>query len=542
MGGLGAAGLLAKRGYKVLVLEQHGRAGGSTHVFRKGGYEFDTGLHYIGARVGEHDSEIRKLFDVLTDAKLEWDKLDERFDTATISDEPEEQKRKDETTLAEIQAYEHTHWELHEDPAIAKQELLDGFPDPQDQKAIKNFFCMMKAMKVFAPLLFMTKVLPPCLSNAVTTLLTPLASGWFFKSTREWFSQYSQNEELLGILTYNYGDFGLPPAHSPFVMNALLTDHFHHGGYYPKGGPEEIARGICSMIQRRNGHVLVQAPVDRILLDETGTKAIGVEVQGHQIFAKKILSTAGFVNTFHYMLPDHGRQWLQGQELNELELPRELSPSIAMMSVFIGLEGSQEELQLPLQNEWIFSSWNHDRSFDLFMADQEAPFPAVFVSYPSAKDSLFNLRYPGKSVAVVIGPVNYAWFKGMDLGNRNKKRGEGYGDLKEYFQERMLNIFYHHHPHLREKVTFVDSGSPLTNNRYYGTHSGEVYGLAHTARRFLNKMLKPRTEIRNLYLGGQDVATCGITGALISGFLSSASIDKNILVDNLGVFNPSVES
>ncbi|XP_064233853.1 all-trans-retinol 13,14-reductase-like [Aotus nancymaae] len=42
-GGLAAAAILAKAGKRVLVLEQHTKAGGCCHTFGKNGLEFDTG-------------------------------------------------------------------------------------------------------------------------------------------------------------------------------------------------------------------------------------------------------------------------------------------------------------------------------------------------------------------------------------------------------------------------------------------------------------------------------------------------------------------
>ena len=48
MGSLYCSALLAKAGYKVVILEQHYVAGGCTHAFEDKGYEFDTGLHYVG--------------------------------------------------------------------------------------------------------------------------------------------------------------------------------------------------------------------------------------------------------------------------------------------------------------------------------------------------------------------------------------------------------------------------------------------------------------------------------------------------------------
>ena len=46
IGWLAAASILSAAGKRVLVLEQAG-IGGCLHVFKSGGYEFDTGLHYV---------------------------------------------------------------------------------------------------------------------------------------------------------------------------------------------------------------------------------------------------------------------------------------------------------------------------------------------------------------------------------------------------------------------------------------------------------------------------------------------------------------
>ncbi|HAA16953.1 MAG TPA: FAD-dependent oxidoreductase, partial [Cytophagales bacterium] len=48
IGCLATAACLAKEGQKVLLLERHYTAGGYTHVFKRRGYEWDVGIHYIG--------------------------------------------------------------------------------------------------------------------------------------------------------------------------------------------------------------------------------------------------------------------------------------------------------------------------------------------------------------------------------------------------------------------------------------------------------------------------------------------------------------
>ena len=47
LGGLCTAALLARRGYRVCVLERHYKPGGYGHSFVKGGYTFCAQLHYL---------------------------------------------------------------------------------------------------------------------------------------------------------------------------------------------------------------------------------------------------------------------------------------------------------------------------------------------------------------------------------------------------------------------------------------------------------------------------------------------------------------
>ena len=87
IGGLAAAALLARHaGKRVLVLERHYMPGGFTHVFRRGQYEWDVGLHYIG-EVQTRRSLTRRLFDHLTDGGLEWASMGEVYDRILFGDD-----------------------------------------------------------------------------------------------------------------------------------------------------------------------------------------------------------------------------------------------------------------------------------------------------------------------------------------------------------------------------------------------------------------------------------------------------------------------
>ena len=59
--GMSCAASLARIGHKCLVLEQGDELGGGSHIFTDRGYEFETGVHYIG-----RDPELERMLDFAT--------------------------------------------------------------------------------------------------------------------------------------------------------------------------------------------------------------------------------------------------------------------------------------------------------------------------------------------------------------------------------------------------------------------------------------------------------------------------------------------
>lgn len=500
IGGLSVAATLAKLADKrVVVLERHYTAGGFTHTFRRPGYEWDVGLHYIGD-VSHPRGSARRIFDFITDGELEWADMGDVYDRIILG----------ERSYDFVKGKERFRARMHE-----------YFPSEKD--AIDRYLEKVISTAKKAQLFFAEKAMPPVLSTLFGGMMRrPVLKG-ALQTTREVLEQITRNQELIGVLTGQFGDYGLVPAKSSFFIHAMVVSHYLRGAAYPVGGSGRIAETILPVIERAGGEVLTNAEVARIVVED-GT-AVGVELaDGRQLRAPAIISDAGAINTFTRLLPKASAQATGFPEKIDA-----VGASIAHLSLYVGLQGTTADLGLEKTNLWVYRNHKHEENFDRFQADLDAPLPVVYLSFPSAKDPDFARRYPGRSTieAITLGP--YEAFKAWE-NTSWKKRGAEYDDLKASLTERLLDTLYEHAPKTRGRVEIAELSTPLTT-RNFATHPhGEIYGLQHTARRFEQRWLRPRTPIKGLYLTGADIASAGVVGALMGGMLSSSAVLKgNVL-------------
>jgi all-trans-retinol 13,14-reductase len=209
---------------------------------------------------------------------------------------------------------------------------------------------------------------------------------------------------------------------------------------------------------------------------------------------------------------------------------QKIKPSVAHASLYIGLEGSPEELKIPKTNYWIYpAEGDHDSCVERYLEDLSQPFPVVYLSFPSAKDPDWSNRYPGKSTIDIITLLPYETFEKWS-DTSWKKRGDEYEAIKEDITNRLLEELYKQLPQVQGKINYYELSTPLTTQHFVNYEKGEIYGLDHSPSRFRQPFLKPRTPIKNFYLTGQDIVTAGVGGALFSGVLSAMAINgKNIL-------------
>jgi all-trans-retinol 13,14-reductase len=505
LGSLVCAVALARHGQKVLMLEKHYTPGGFTHVFKRKRFEWDVGIHYIG-EVHDPGSGLRRIFDALSGDQLDWADMGEVYDRIVFGD---------------------TLYELPKGGRAFAARMKEYFPG--EAGAIDRYMDLITETSRSARNFFMEKAMPPLASAVAGPWMRRRYQRQADRTTLEVLRGLTSNEQLIGVLTGQYGDYGLPPAQSSFAMHAVLVRHYLKGGAFPVGGSARIFETIAPQVTSRGGAIYTNAAVERILV-ENG-RAVGVRMQdGHELRAKAVVSGAGAWNTFGRLLDP------------ELPLAKEaksrldrIGPSASHLSLYIGLNATARELRLPKANYWVYpEGYDHDAHVARFLADPEAPLPVAYISFPSAKDPDFERRYPGRATVEVISLAPWERFAPW-ADTRWQHRGEDYEALKSRLSDRLLGELLRREPQVRDHLESWELSTPLSTAHFAGYAQGEIYGLAHNPRRFRESLLRPRTGIRNLWLTGQDIVSCGIGGALMAGVLTaSAMLGRNAMGELLG--------
>ena len=504
MGGLGAASFLSQEGMKVLLVEQHYMLGGCTQTYRRKGYEWNVGLHYVG-EVHSNKTLTWKLFDAVTKSNITWQMLPALYNRIVL-----------EGRLYPMQAGIEGYIE----------SLVSAFPD--ESQAIMKYMELLKAVNKTAASYFAQKATPVALPDAHYQALTHEFLAFAKRTTLEVLSELTQNKELIAVICGNYGDYSLPPDKSSFAMHCMLVRHYINGGAFPVGGPGQFANAIVPIIESAGGHAVHSAEVTKILTDSNGD-AYGVKLaDGNEINAKHIISNAGAWNTFLHLLPPEVQQKKQLNALFD-----NVEQAYCVVGLNIGLKAGNNVLKLHPSNIWAHPTNDFAQNIKRHEDDFDAPFPWSFITFPSTKDPSWDTRYANKSTIEMYCYTDFKHFEKFKDYAWNDESPE-YIALKATIAERMFAILKEHAPEIEGYIDYYEVSTPLTFGHFLKRPRGDFMGLAASPERFEQRWLKAETPVKNLYLSGQDVSTDGIIGALMGGVLSASRVlGKNVIEEVL---------
>jgi phytoene dehydrogenase-like protein len=263
-----------------------------------------------------------------------------------------------------------------------------------------------------------------------------------------------RSEKLRLLLTADCPHWGSPPGRTSFVFDSMLRLSYFLGNYYPQGGSQAFADDLARCFEARGGHVLLRAPVRRILVEGGAARGVEVEVlRGrqasiHRIRAGAVISNADLLLTLERLV---GEEHLPAGALAAL---RDLRPSFPCYLMHLGLSGVSSAA-LERAQGYYWDSWEMDR------VGRDALCCKLFC--PTLYEPA--MAPAGGQVLIVqkVQEIDY----------------DRVGDWQAHKREVDARLWAHLDrvlPGLRERVAFAGSASAATSQRYTWNFRGAMLG------------------------------------------------------------------
>ncbi len=468
MGGLGAAALFAQEGYSVLVAERHYRAGGYAHSFTRKKYTFDGAVRIVAGAEHE-DGLLHMLLDKVGLAgKLPFIRLDEVYSA---------------------------HYPDHQFVVPRGVEgLIEAYSAqfPHERENIKELVREMEALyKVTIDMLHA--------SDPMMVLSNPMIMKYRTVSFHDFVASYLKDPKAVYAFSTLWIYFGTPPKSGSTLYYAYaIMSYFQEDIYYLKGSFQGLADAYVKRIEECGGEVCLPNEVKKILVEDKKVKGIQLQT-GEFVEAPLIICNGDFTKMVHQLV---GADHFTGRFLKRISNST-VSPSA--FEVFIGTDLPLHEMGLAHET---FVSDRYDYE-DIFQRHQNAAtlgpdaLVAAAISAPTLVDP--SLAPEGKHTAIITTFVPY------DIG-------EDWKEAKSRYEEAIIRIAEKAVPDLGKHLDFVESGTPLTMERYTNNTGGAIYGWEQNMKQMISR---PQHEmpIQGLYISGHWTDPGGgIVSVLLSAY------------------------
>ncbi len=486
IGGLTAALASARAGASVLMLEAGQQLGGYLNPFRRGKFQFDPGLHYLGE--AGPDQRFRRLLDKLGLQSLVFQELDpEGFDQYVFPD----------YQIRLGRGLDRFHAQLAQD-------------FPAERAGLARFFRLLARVNNTLRTIMRIKG-PLTLWKALPYLPTWLR--WGNATLAEILAAHFRDPNLKAALAAPCGDIGVPPARVHGLIHLNLLLHYGTGGYFPKGGTAAMRDAfvdqlrLCGAEMRRNARVLA--------IETQAGRVSGVRIEGERFTAPVVISNAQAEQTYS-MVDEH---LLPGSLKTRLA---NLEQSPGSCCLFLGVTAQCDTSPVADRNIWHYDSNDIDA---LYRPIDQGCLPdgsAFFLSVPSHKDPGGHHAPPGHQAVELVTLARCAPFERW-METSSMKRGDAYRDLKRALSERLIAAAEPYLPGLSGAIVCQEVSTPLTNAHFVGTDEGNIYGPAQTPRQSGNGRFSMRSPIGGLYLCGASVISAGILPCAATGYWAASA-------------------
>lgn len=508
LGGLSAAGILARRGARVLILDRHYVAGGNATIFKRRGYEFDVGLHYIGACSPR--GAVPRVLRAAGAEPVEFQRMDpDGYDTLVFPD---------------------FKFRVPCGIAAFRQRLLEHFPE--ERRGIERFLSLIEVLVM--------------LQNGERTASeilrmvpkAPLLLRWASSTYGAFLDSCTQNQRLKAVLAGQSGDYALPPSRAAALMGAGLVAHYVNGAYFPKGGGQVPSDHLAAAIERSGGKILLRTSARRILIERG--RVVGLELENKHlgvrtVRAPVVISNADLKQTMERLVGGANLKPRTAARTREFEM----APALGV--VYLGIRRDLRAEGHPNTNYWIHQSHDSEAAYAEVRRGAIPERPFAFISIASLKDPTNPRLAPaGISNLQVMGlapSAPQAWgVTAEEVQSGAYSKSAEYARRKRLFGESLIESARAVFPAIRDEIVYSEVATPLTHGRYTSATGGTSYGIAATPAQFLWNRPSAKTEIQGLFLCGASARTGhGIVSSMVSGVVAASAVaGSRVLAEVLG--------
>ncbi|MDR2071674.1 MAG: NAD(P)/FAD-dependent oxidoreductase [Treponema sp.] len=469
--GAGIAGLTAgiyaqKSGFDVTICESHTMPGGNCTSWRRKGYLFEGGMHWLnGSGDGKSLNKLWREVGAITGATRIM------YNDPFLACDHEGQRVSLYRNMEKFEA--HFYETAPEDREVIRKLCRDMRRFARVNIPIGDIPWLKVRGKKKMPLGELVRMIP------AVSRMAPLGN-----ITAEAYAERFKNPALRLLLSNVVG-----PSYNAISLFFILGCYVSGDGGYIEGGSLAMVENMVKQFTALGGNIRYSSRVDRVLV--SGGRTVGVSVPGGAIPADAVIVTADTLSAADTLFDKPLTEpWVKimrrGTELT--------------MNVFLCYGFEADLSELPDSTVFVL-----DKPFEY--ADKTIK-TLGFRNYA---------RYPGyappgcSAVTVTISKGDtYGYWK-------NAKENGEYEKRKQELSDTVLDRLEAKYPALKGKAAVRDTATPLTYERYCGTYHGSWMTRTAPGQRRAAYPCKAAGMI-NVYFAGQRlIPPGGMPPALLSG-------------------------
>ncbi len=454
IGGLGTAGLFAKKGYDVTVLEKNQNFGGRANIFEVDGFRFDMGPSwYLAPDLFEHYF------------KLVGEEVSDHLNLHRLDPSYRIYFRNDPQSL-----------DIHSDIEIDTRSFDAIEPGSGDK--LRAYLNQSEYQYSVATEHFMYKNYDTVFDFLNRRVMTEGQKLSVFSKMHSFVSRFFKSKKLQQVMEYTMVFLGTSPYEAPALYNLMSHMDFNQGVFYPMGGFYELINALCSIAKKNGAKLRSRAEVSEIIVENGLARGVRLS-DGEIVDADIVVSNADMWFTETKLLDKKSRTHSE----------RYWNKRVMAPSAFIMYLGVGEKLPGITHHNLLFSEDWRANFDDIYKAPRLPHQPSLYVCAPSVTDP--SVAPPGKENLFVLVPIA----SGLEMSGPEKEK---YADQILELMEREMKL-----PGLREKIEYRRIYTVDDFAADYNSFKGSALGLAHTI--WQTAIFRPKNQsakVKNLYYVG----------------------------------------